>query len=214
MAFDRHQIAIGSKITLRLKDCVPPAGQEARPDGTLLLETTLGRALFNEALPADYPFVDTEVGSKRLGTIVNDLAERYPKVEVAVTLDKLKDLGFHWATRSGVTVSISDVQTPPTKKLILAGYEAKAVKVDKLYERGQVTEEERRQELDPDLDGRDRRADRRHGGQLHPREPHLHDGSLGRTREHDPDASDRGHARPGGEPQGRDHPDPDQVELP
>ncbi len=147
MAFDRHQIAIGSKITLRLTNCVPPAGQEVRPDGTLLLETTLGRALFNEALPSDYPFIDTEVGRKRLGTIVNDLAERYPKVEVAVTLDKLKDLGFRWATRSGVTVSIADVQTPPTKKLILAGYEAKAVKVDKLYERGQVTEEERRQEL-------------------------------------------------------------------
>ena len=88
-----------------------------------------------------------EVGRKRLGTIVNDLAERYPKVEVAHTLDNLKDLGFSWATRSGVTVSIADVQTPPTKKLILSGYEAKAAKVDKLYERGQVTEEERRQEL-------------------------------------------------------------------
>jgi DNA-directed RNA polymerase subunit beta' len=87
------------------------------------------------------------VGRKRLGTIVNDLAERYPKVEVAHTLDNLKDLGFSWATRSGVTVSIADVQTPPTKKLILSGYEAKAAKVDKLYERGQVTEEERRQEL-------------------------------------------------------------------
>ncbi|HEY8664907.1 MAG TPA: DNA-directed RNA polymerase subunit beta' [Propionibacteriaceae bacterium] len=147
MAFDRKQILVGSKIKLRLTGIVPPPGKELNADGSIILETTLGRALFNEALPADYPFVDMEVGRKRLGTIVNDLAERYQKVEVAHTLDNLKDLGFSWATRSGVTVSIADVQTPPTKKLILSGYEAKAVKVDKLYERGQVTEEERRQEL-------------------------------------------------------------------
>ena len=49
----------------------------------MLLETTLGRALFNEALPDDYPYADYEVGKKQLGQIVNDLAERYPKVEVA-----------------------------------------------------------------------------------------------------------------------------------
>ena len=147
MAFDRREIMMGAKIKIRLHNIVPPAGQELRPDGSILLETTLGRALFNEALPADYPFVDGEVGRKQLGAIINDLAERYPKVAVAETLDNLKDLGFRWATRSGVTVSIADVQTPPEKKEILSGYESKASKVDKLYERGQVTEEERRQEL-------------------------------------------------------------------
>ena len=56
-----------------------------RRAGRILLETTLGRALFNEALPADYPYADYEVGKKQLGQIVNDLAERYPKVEVAHT---------------------------------------------------------------------------------------------------------------------------------
>jgi DNA-directed RNA polymerase subunit beta' len=87
------------------------------------------------------------VGKKRLGQIVNDLAERYPKVAVAQTLDKLKDLGFKWATRSGVTVSIGDVQVPPNKPEILASYEERANKITKQYERGKVTEEERHQEL-------------------------------------------------------------------
>ena len=87
------------------------------------MSTTLGRALFNETLPADYPFVDYEVGKKQLSAIVNDLAERYPKVQVAAALDALKDAGFHWATRSGVTIAIEDVVTPPNKQQILEGYE-------------------------------------------------------------------------------------------
>ncbi len=147
MAFDRKELSVQSKIKLRLTDIVPPAGIEASTSGSVLLETTLGRALFNEALPADYPYADYEVGKKQLGQIVNDLAERYPKVEVATCLDRLKDLGFHWATRSGVTVSIGDVTTPANKAELLATYEDRATKIDRQYERGLITEDERRQEL-------------------------------------------------------------------
>ena len=95
----------------------------------------------------DYPFVDAAVDKKRLSTIVNDLAERYSKVQVAASLDALKETGFHWATRSGTTVSVSDVVTPPRKAEILAGYETKAEKVQTQYERGLITDDERRQEL-------------------------------------------------------------------
>ena len=147
MAFDNKELGIGAPCRIRLTGIVPPAGEETRADGSIILNTTLGRALFNEALPADYPYVNVEVGKKKLGQIVNDLAERYPKVEVAVTLDRLKALGFKWATRSGVTVSIGDVQVPPNKPEILASYETRAAKITKQYERGKVTEDERHQEL-------------------------------------------------------------------
>ncbi|WP_203568643.1 DNA-directed RNA polymerase subunit beta' [Aestuariimicrobium ganziense] len=146
MAFDRGELAIGSPIKMMLFDIVTDEAPQ-RPDGSVMLNTTLGRALFNDALPADYPYVNREVGKKVLGTLVNDLAERYPRLVVAATLDNLKDLGFHWATRSGVTVSIGDVQTPASKPQVLAAYEDKAGKIDRLYERGAVTDEERRQEL-------------------------------------------------------------------
>ncbi len=147
MAFDRGELSVQAKVKLRLTDIVPPAGTPVSPNGSVLLETTLGRALFNEALPEDYPYADYEVGKKQLGQIVNDLAERYRKVEVAHCLDQLKDLGFHWATRSGVTVSIGDVETPADKKQILASYEDRATKIDRQYERGLITDDERRQEL-------------------------------------------------------------------
>ena len=88
-----------------------------------------------------------EVGKKQLGVIVNDLAERYTKVEVAAALDALKDAGFHWGTRSGVTVSIEDVVTPPRKAEILEVFEEQAAKVQKQFERGLITDDERRQEL-------------------------------------------------------------------
>src|SRR5690606_36445533 len=140
-----------SKVRIRISDSVAPLDLEGAADfeegEPFVLETTLGRVLFNDCLPADYPFVNYEVGKKALGAIVNDLAERYTKVEVAASLDALKDAGFHWATRSGVTVSIDDVTTPDSKAEILSGYEAKAEKVQKQFERGLVTDDERRQEL-------------------------------------------------------------------
>jgi DNA-directed RNA polymerase subunit beta' len=151
MAFDRGEISLQSKVKIRFDDIVPPLelelGEDWEDGQKITLETTLGRALFNDTLPADYPFVNYEVGKKAMGAIINDLAERYTKVEVAASLDALKDTGFHWATRSGVTVSIDDVTTPPEKVQILSGYEAQAAKVQKQFERGLVTDEERRQEL-------------------------------------------------------------------
>jgi DNA-directed RNA polymerase subunit beta' len=156
MAFDAHEIELGSRIQIRLTDVVPavgselPEGVEADEDGrvpVLRFETTLGRALFNTALPMDYPFVNEPVDKKRLSTIVNDLAERYSKVQVAASLDALKEAGYHWATRSGTTVAVSDVVTPERKGEILAGYEVKATKVQTQFERGLITDDERRQEL-------------------------------------------------------------------
>ena len=149
MAHDRGDLHVGAPIKLRLNGIIPPAGyaDKVRADGSVILETSLGRALFNEALPADFPFVNERVGKKQIGQIVNDLAERYPLIDTVRTLDGLKDLGFQWGSRSGVTVSIADVQTPPSKPEILASYDARAAKIDTLYERGSVTEDERRQEL-------------------------------------------------------------------
>jgi DNA-directed RNA polymerase subunit beta' len=151
MAYDRGELDLQAEVTVRLREAAPPAGFAA-PEGwengeQFRLTTTLGRCLFNETLPADYPFVNYEVGKKQLSVIVNELAEKYPKVEVAAALDKLKDAGFHWATRAGVTIAIEDVVAPPNKAAILDTYEKRADKVQREYERGLITDDERRQEL-------------------------------------------------------------------
>jgi DNA-directed RNA polymerase subunit beta' len=151
MAYDRGELDVRAKVQVRLKDVTPPPGFET-PEGwsegdPVRLTTTLGRCIFNETLPADFPYVNHEVGKKQLSAIVNQLAENYPKVQVAAALDALKDAGFHWATRAGVTIAIEDVVAPPKKQQILESYEARADKVQREYERGLITDDERRQEL-------------------------------------------------------------------
>jgi len=151
MAYDRGELDLQAKVAVRLAGVTPPRGFEP-PQGwaegrPFRIETTLGRCIFNEALPADFPFVNYEVGKKQLSAIVNELAETYPKVQVADALDALKDAGFHWATRAGVTIAIEDVVAPPNKATILEAYEKRADKVQREYERGLITDEERRQEL-------------------------------------------------------------------
>jgi DNA-directed RNA polymerase subunit beta' len=135
MAHDQHTVSLQAKVKIRLST----TGQT--------LSTTVGRALFNEALPADFRFVDVDVTKKQLGQIVDELAEFYPKVVVAETLDALKSLGFHWASRAGATIGIEDVVTPPRKLEILETYETQADKVQSQYEKGLITDDERRQEL-------------------------------------------------------------------
>ncbi|GAA1464023.1 DNA-directed RNA polymerase subunit beta' [Nocardiopsis exhalans] len=152
MAYDLGALDLQAKIRLRIadgapapKDWTPPEGWE--PGDVYVLETTLGRYLFNEATPVDYPYVNFQVGKKQVSVLVNDLAENYPKVQVATTLDALKDAGYRWATRSGLTIGIEDVVAPPRKAEILGGYDRKADKIQREYDRGLITDDERRQEL-------------------------------------------------------------------
>ena len=155
LAMDQGSLDLNAKVRIRLQDVAFREGEA--PEGVelvdgkavhpVIMNTTLGRALFNETLPSDYPYVEDVTDKSVLSGIVNDLAERYPKVEVAATLDRVKDAGFHWATRSGVTVALSDVLTPPNKRTIIGGYEKQAAKVQSEFDKGLTTDAERRQEL-------------------------------------------------------------------
>jgi len=152
MAFDLGHLDLQAPIKVRLSGEVPPV-EWVDPTGRwqagddFLLETTLGRALFNEAMPSEEPFVNRQVDKKGLGAIVDELTERYSKVEVAAVLDALKDLGFHWATRSGATISIADVVTPASKGELLREAEALEKTKQKSLDRGTLDLDEFNKEL-------------------------------------------------------------------
>ncbi|MEY4322672.1 MAG: hypothetical protein RL410_453, partial [Actinomycetota bacterium] len=151
MAFDHHDLELQAKIKVRVNNVTLGEDFEKPADfkygDSILLETTLGRALFNDALPKDYDFVNSEIGKKELTEIVNRLADNYPKVVVAATLDALKELGFYWATRSGVSIGIEDVVVPGEKPALLAAAEEEAAKVERNFARGLISDSERRTEL-------------------------------------------------------------------
>ncbi len=155
MAMDRGALSVRANIRVRLTQLRPPADIEAelfgdegwKPGDAWTADTTLGRVLFNELLPTAYAFVNEQMHKKVQARIVNDLAERYPMIVVAQTVDKLKDAGFYWATRSGVTVSMADVLVPPQKQEILERHELEADRIEKQYQRGALNHDERNEAL-------------------------------------------------------------------
>ena len=118
-----------------------------RPDGERF-DSTAGRLLFEETLPADYPLrfghIDFLVKKKEMGVIVERLSDFYLKSEVAVALDAIKAVCYRYASQSGITVSIDDVKTPKSKREILDRHEAQADKVEGQFRRGIITDGERR----------------------------------------------------------------------
>ncbi|HIW61331.1 MAG TPA: DNA-directed RNA polymerase subunit beta', partial [Candidatus Stackebrandtia excrementipullorum] len=153
MAYDRRELHLQAPVKIRLEGVSQidegdgPNPAETDDTGSILLETTLGRVLFNETLPVDYRYVNYEVRKGQLSEIVNDLAERYPKVQLGASLDALKQAGFHWATWSGITIGFKDVIGPAAKPAILERHEKDADRIEKQYQRGLMTSEERRGEL-------------------------------------------------------------------
>ena len=143
-AIESGEVSLHAEIEFRSPRTQKEAeeGSESNPGYN---KTTAGRVLFNHALPEEFPWIDEKVTKREMGDIVEQLAREFEKATVAKSLDSLKDLCFHWAMKSGVTVSVDDVKTPITKKGILEKHEAEAEKVEKQFRRGIITDGERRQ---------------------------------------------------------------------
>jgi DNA-directed RNA polymerase subunit beta' len=151
MALDVGQIDLHDMVKVRLpgKTLDAESEGEAKENGrrTPLVETTVGRVLFNEAFPSEFAFVNHHVQKGEVGQLVDQCVQRFDKATVEHILDDLKSLGFHYSTRAGVTIGIDDVVTPKDKGKILDRYEKEALKVEGQYRRGIITDDERRQEL-------------------------------------------------------------------
>ncbi len=111
------------------------------------IRTTIGRVLFNMAFPDDFEYRNQHVLKGDVASFVDEAVHRYDRTSVEEVLDNLKNLGFHYATRAGVTLGVEDVITPADKPKILDEHEKRAQKVETQYRRGVITDDERRQEL-------------------------------------------------------------------
>ncbi len=140
-AFEEGSLSLHAPITMR-----PPAldGERVEP-----YPTTVGRLLFEQALPDDYVGrfgrISEPVAKKDMGLIVERLADGYRKVDVAEALDAIKNLCYRYAAQSGLTISIEDVKTPAAKAAILAAAEEATERIERQFHRGVITDGERRQ---------------------------------------------------------------------
>jgi len=129
MAYEHNDVDLRVKIKVSIKG-------EIR-------ETTVGRILFNETLPNDYPFIDETMDSKKLEKIVGKIISKYKQEVIEETLDKIKKLGFESATISGITWGMDDLIVPPEKEGIIKAAEKEIEMIDSHFRRGLLSKEEK-----------------------------------------------------------------------
>jgi len=129
VAFDDKKVGLLEKIRLRI-------------NGSAIV-TTVGRVLFNEILPEGYPFLNEHMTKKKLERLVADIHLRYGNQVTVEVLDRLKSLGFTYATLSGVSISIDDIRIPPKKQELIERAEEEVLKVEHQYRSGIITNGER-----------------------------------------------------------------------
>jgi len=132
------------ELDLRAKINVLPTGSEKYTQFKgEVFETTAGRLLFNSVLPKEYPFINESVGKKELSKLTNDLIDRYGINNIANILGKIKDFGFKYATKSGVTWGIDNVMVPKEKEEIIEEGKKQSGEVWEQYNEGLLTKDER-----------------------------------------------------------------------
>ena len=155
LAYENKVITLQSRIKVRII--------KTMPDGTEMtgiVESTLGRFLFNEILPQDLGFVDRSipgnelllevdflVGKKQLKKILEKVINTHGATKTAEVLDAIKATGYKYSTRAAMTVSISDMTVPPQKPEMIQNAQNIVDKITKNYKRGLITEEERYKEV-------------------------------------------------------------------
>ena len=108
-----------------------------------LVKTTCGRIIFNDALPQDFPFYNERINSKKLSKIISQIIRKYPGEVVEETLNKIKDIGFEYATLSGMSLGMDDFIVPPEKEKIIQEKEKEVDEIDNQYKKGFLSREER-----------------------------------------------------------------------
>jgi len=154
MAYDYKHVNLHSRIKLRRTVTV----NEVKKSG--IIETTVGRIIFNEAIPQDIGFIDRSiegneclfeidflVGKNELGIIIDKCIKKHGTTESSIILDRIKSLGYKYSTKGAITVSVADVKVPSAKKEMMDEAEKKVDFFVSKYRKGLLTEEEKHENV-------------------------------------------------------------------
>ena len=148
MAYQSGEVGIHAKVSVRMyKDDEDKRGK--------LVESTVGRFIFNQKIPQDLGFVpdrnkdpyslevDFLCDKKKLGLIIDKCYRRYGNTKTAIMLDAIKDMGFHYSTKGAITISIADMEIPENKGEILENAQKSVDQLEDFYKRGLLSNRER-----------------------------------------------------------------------
>ncbi len=150
MAYEDGYVGLHAPVRVRLNKVI-----DGKPKSKII-NATVGKLLFNEAIPQDLGFVDRSdpeklfdlevtklVTKKELAKIIDKCIKVHGTTQTAIVLDKVKTLGFKYSTKGAITVSVSDMVIPDVKKKYIDETETKIENITKMYKRGLISEEER-----------------------------------------------------------------------
>jgi len=138
------------KLHEPIKVWIPNAGADGQAGGGSrggIVRTTVGRLFFNESLPDEVGFVNEVVDRDRLAELVAKSYRQCGQSATGAMLDRVKRLGFSFATRAGTTIAVSDLQVPISKDEILAEADSRVAAVEEQYRQGLITADERRRKV-------------------------------------------------------------------
>ena len=141
-AFDDGAISLHAKVKVRISEHFYLTEAVLKSE-KCLLETTVGRIIFNERLPQGFGFVNLELNKKNVGSIVASCYKRFGHDTIIKLLDSFKELGFEYATLGGISISIDDLEIPEEKKEYVAEARIEVAKVQDQYRKGVITDGER-----------------------------------------------------------------------
>ena len=148
MAYQNHEVNLHSKIKVRMF-----CGDDDKRGK--LVESTVGRFIFNEDIPQDIGFVEDRqadpysleidflVGKKELGKIIDKCYRKHGNTKTALMLDYIKDMGYHYSTKAAVSIGVSDMEIPKEKDAIIKDADKLVDRLDQAYASGLVSDEER-----------------------------------------------------------------------
>ena len=147
MAYQTGAVHIHAKVKVRKEDAEGLYGES-------LVESTVGRFIFNQGIPQDLGFVDRSedpfglevdflCGKKELGKIIDKCFKRHGNTGTVLMLDYIKSMGYKYSTRAAVTISVADMEIPEEKGDIVAAAEKKVDKYEKAFRSGLISNQER-----------------------------------------------------------------------
>ena len=138
MAYDFEKADLQAKIKVLVNDTPKYQVFENK-----LVETTVGRLLFNSVMPSDFPYINEELTQKKLGKIVENLISHYGADKTPNILDRIKSFGFEYAMKAGISWGMGDIKTPEGKAKVIEEAKNKEREIHKNFNEGLLTEEER-----------------------------------------------------------------------